>query len=105
MGYGSKAAELAITPDGLHLYASNRAFAPGFTDTIAVFNISADGTLTLLQQVSCPAMPRGMMLMPNGEFLLVASQTNSTIVSFKVEKTTGLLTLTAPSQKGPWGAA
>merc|ERR1711907_317842 len=103
--YGSKAAELAITPDGKHLYASNRAFAPNFKDTVAVFDISSDGKLTLTQQVPCPAYPRGMMLMPDGKFLLVASQTNGEVASFKVEAKTGHLTPTNSTQKGPWGAA
>lgn len=103
--YGSKAAEIAITPDGLHLYASNRAFAPNFSDTIAVFDVGSDGKLTLAQQVPCPPFPRGMMLMPSGKFLLVASQTNSDVASFKVDAKTGHLTATNSSEKGPWGAA
>lgn len=103
--YGSKCAEVAITPDGLHLYASNRAFAPKFKDTIAVFDIAKDGKLTLAQQVDCPPFPRGMALMPDGKFLLVASQTNSEVASFKVDAKTGHLTPTDSSQKGPWGAA
>jgi len=107
--YGSKAAELAITPDGLHLYASNRAFSPKFKDTIAVFNITSDGKLILTQQVDSPPFPRGMVLMPPGsdgkQTLLVASQTNSEVVSYHVDAKNGHLTRTGSSQKGPWGAA
>merc|ERR1719198_2739110 len=103
--YGSKAAEIAITPNGRHLYASNRAFAANFTDTIAVFDISPKGELTSTQQVKCPAYPRGMTLMPNGKHLLVASQTNSEVASFEVNQTTGKLKPTNSSKNGPCGAA
>lgn len=104
-GYGSKAAELAITPDGMHLYASNRAFGQNFTDTIAVFDILPDGNLNLTQQVNSPPFPRGMTLTPDGKYLLVASQTNSEVASFKVNSKSGHLEGTGSSQKGPWGAA
>eukprot|EP00928_Gymnodinium_smaydae_P090545 TRINITY_DN74333_c0_g1_i1.p1 TRINITY_DN74333_c0_g1~~TRINITY_DN74333_c0_g1_i1.p1 ORF type:complete len:456 (-),score=39.26 TRINITY_DN74333_c0_g1_i1:73-1377(-) len=104
--YGSKAAEIAITPDGLHLYASNRAFAPPSKDSIAVFDVSPDGQLTLTQQMlECPAFPRGMALLPDGSLLFVASQTTSEVVSFKVDAKTGHLTPTGSHEKGPLGAA
>merc|ERR1711976_152450 len=103
-GYGSKAAELAITPDGRHLYASNRAFWTNMTSTVAVFDISSDGTLKLTQNIDCPSFPRGMSLMPDGKFLLTASQTNSEVTSFKVGERTGHLTLTNSKETGPWGA-
>lgn len=103
--YGSKAAELAITPDGKHLYASNRAFDDKFKNTVAVYDIAEDGKLTLTQQVECPAFPRGMTLMPDGKHLLVASQTDGEVASFKVDANSGHLTPTGSTQKGPWGAA
>jgi 6-phosphogluconolactonase len=105
-GYGSKAAEIQLTKDGRHLYASNRAFNTTFKDTIAVFDVSDDGKLTLTQQMPSPAFPRGMTLTPDGKFLLVASQTDGKVVSFKLDASSGHLSATGGADlQGPWGAA
>merc|ERR1719482_1234693 len=103
--HGSKAAELAIAPDGKHLYASNRIFAANLSSTIAVYDVDTKGSLTLVQQVDCPAVPRGMIMMPDGKNLLSASQRDGEVASFNVSASTGHLTMTKSSQKGPWGAA
>jgi 6-phosphogluconolactonase len=106
-GYGSKTAELAITKDGKHLYASNRAFDRKFNNTVAVFDVADNGNMTLAQQFTSPPFPRGMVLMPDGKHLLVASQTNGNVTSFEVDPKTGLLSQekVTSTQKGPWGAA
>merc|ERR1711971_873203 len=98
-------AELAITPDGKHLYASNRAFDPKFNSTVTVFDITDDGNMTFAQQVDSPPFPRGMVRSPDGKYLLVASQTNGNVTSFKIDPTSGLLKDPISTQKGPWGAA
>ena len=56
------AAEVAISPDGNYLYASNRG-----EDTLVVFSIApADGTLTLVQRISCGGKtPRHFTLSPD----------------------------------------
>merc|ERR1711998_306108 len=76
-GKDSKAAELAILPDGSALYASNR----GSLNTVTVFAVAADGSLTQTQQIVAPRFPRGMELAHDGTILLVASQQDSTVES------------------------
>lgn len=79
-GKGSKAAELAILPDGSALYATNR----GALNTVTVFAVGDDGLLRQTQQIDAPRFPRGMELAHNGSILLVASQQDSTVESFKI---------------------
>lgn len=104
-GYGSKAAEVAISQNGLHLYVSNRAFDPKFKNTIAVYDVSDSGKMKLVQQQKCDPFPRGMQLMPDGKFLLVASQRTGLVSSFKVDNSTGKLSSTNYTWPGPKGAA
>lgn len=77
---GSKAAEIVIAPDGSALYASNR----GKLNTVTVFSVGADGSVTQTQQIDAPRFPRGMELAHGGSLLLVASQQDTTLESFKV---------------------
>lgn len=98
-GVDSKAAEIAILPDGSALYATNR----GKLGSVTVFGIGpsarrpflADGELDQRQQVFAPVspgIPRGMTLAFNGSMLLLADQRDpSDVVAFSVEKG-GLLT-------------
>mmetsp|Transcript_46771 Transcript_46771/g.130235 ORF Transcript_46771/g.130235 Transcript_46771/m.130235 type:complete len:405 (-) Transcript_46771:129-1343(-) len=79
-GEGSKAAELAILPDGSALYATNR----GRLNTVTVFSILSDGTLRQKQQLQAPAFPRGMALARGGSVLLVAGQSHTSVSSFLV---------------------
>jgi 6-phosphogluconolactonase (cycloisomerase 2 family) len=101
----SKAAEIAITPDGKHLYVSNRVYGEGARDSIVVFDVSENATLSFTQSALSPRFPRGMTLMPDGRFLLAASQSTGDVVSFQVDTTVGKLKLIEPSTKGPLGAA
>jgi len=81
-GEGSKAAEIAILPDGLALYATNR----GVQNTVTTFAISGeDGRLTWSQQVDAPAYPRGMTLALDGAVLLVAGQSKTSLKSYLVQ--------------------
>lgn len=79
----SKAAEIAISKDGRHLYATNR----GVLNTVTVFSVtdgSSRAPLTQIQQVAAPSFPRGMELAQGGRVLLVASQEDTTLQSFTV---------------------
>jgi len=77
---GSKAAEIVIQPDGSSLYVSNR----GALNTVTVYSVAVDGSLTQIQQIKAPRFPRGMTLAQNGSLLLIASQQDTTVESFKV---------------------
>merc|ERR1712000_256706 len=86
---GSKAAEIVIAPNGRSLYVSNR----GELNTITVFSVSQDG-IKQTQQVKAPRYPRGMELAHEGSILLVSSQEDTTLESFKVSRDDGTLTPT-----------
>eukprot|EP00446_Apocalathium_sp_SHHI-4_P083944 CAMPEP_0177490162 /NCGR_PEP_ID=MMETSP0369-20130122/31113_1 /TAXON_ID=447022 ORGANISM="Scrippsiella hangoei-like, Strain SHHI-4" /NCGR_SAMPLE_ID=MMETSP0369 /ASSEMBLY_ACC=CAM_ASM_000364 /LENGTH=361 /DNA_ID=CAMNT_0018966721 /DNA_START=56 /DNA_END=1141 /DNA_ORIENTATION=- len=78
---GSKAGEIVMLPDGSALYASNRQGR----NTITGFAISKDnGLLTKAQEVPAPAFPRGMTLALGGKLLLVAGQSKTELVSYRV---------------------
>jgi 6-phosphogluconolactonase len=83
-------ADIHVSPDGKFLYASNRAAS----NTIAIFSINQkNGKLSLIgHQSTLGKTPRNFNFDPTGNFLLVANQNSNTIVIFKVDKETGLLT-------------
>ena len=71
---------MRVAPDGRHVYASNRGH-----DSIAVFDVTADGTLT--RQGIVPSggqTPRDFTITPDGRFLVVAHQDSDNLVSFAV---------------------
>jgi 6-phosphogluconolactonase len=90
------AAELAIAPDGLTLYASNRG-----EDTLAVFSIRPkDGKLDLIQRIPCGGKtPRHFTLDPTAQWLLCGNQDSATITIFRRDAATGKLT--GPTQTIP----
>jgi 6-phosphogluconolactonase len=90
------AAELAISPDGAFLYASNRG-----EDSLVVFTISPkDGHLTLLQRISCGGKePRHFTLGPTDRWLLCGNQDSATITVFRRDPATGKLS--GPTQTVP----
>jgi 6-phosphogluconolactonase len=90
------AAELAISPDGLFLYASNRG-----EDSLVVFSIRPkDGKLALVQRISCGGKtPRHFTLDPTAQWLLCGNQDSATITIFHRDTATGRLT--GPTQTVP----
>ncbi len=83
-------AQIAITPDGRHLYGSNRG-----DDSIVIYAVGEDGDLTLVgHQPTGGQTPRNFALDPTGAWLLAANQTTGTIVVFRRDPETGLLTQT-----------
>jgi 6-phosphogluconolactonase len=85
------AAEIALHPNGMFLYTSNRG-----EDTIALFSIKqADGTLKRV--VNFPTggkEPRHFAIDPSGNYLLAENQLSNNIVVFKIDTATGSLTPT-----------
>ncbi len=82
-------ADIHISNDGKYLYGSNRGH-----NSIAIFEINQDsGALKSIGFESVKGdWPRNFALSPDNEFLLVANQRSENIVSFKRDKSTGLLT-------------
>jgi len=90
------AAELAISSDGLFLYASNRG-----EDSLVVFSIRPkDGKLDLVQRISCGGKtPRHFTLDPTNQWLLCGNQDSATVTVFRRDAATGKLN--GPTQTVP----
>ncbi|KAA6405128.1 lactonase family protein [Candidatus Tokpelaia sp.] len=84
------AAEILVSSDGRYVYASNR-----LADTVTVFAVAADGTLTWQEEVWAHAdYGRAIMFDPGGEFLFWAGQRSDAVTSFRVNRETGGLSFT-----------
>ncbi len=81
-------ADIHISSDGKFLYASNRGH-----NSIVIYQVNKlDGSLALISHESIKGdAPRNFSLSPDENYLLVANQLTNNIVSFKRDKTTGLL--------------
>jgi 6-phosphogluconolactonase len=79
-------AEVVLSPDGRHLYGSNRGH-----DSIAVFAVdAATGKLTPAGHVPAGgSQPRHFTIEPSGRFMLVAHQGSDSIAVFRLDPTTG----------------
>lgn len=83
------AADIHISPDGKFLYATNR----GTANDISAFKILKNGKLEFVQRTSTLGKgPRNFNIDPTGNFLLVGNQYTNTIVIFKRDKKSGMLT-------------
>jgi len=83
------AADIHISPDGKFLYATNR----GTANDISAFKILKNGKLEFVQRTSTLGKgPRNFRIDPTGNFLLVGHQYTNTVVIFKRDSTTGMLT-------------
>jgi 6-phosphogluconolactonase len=90
-------AEVQVHPSGKFLYGSNRVH-----DSIAVFSIAANGSLTLLENVPTQGkIPRNFGIDPTGSFLLAANQDSNNIVVFRIDRKTGRLTPTGQIVEAP----
>ncbi len=84
-------ADIHVSPDGKHLYASNR----GDANNIAQFIIGPSGKLVWVGATpSGGRSPRNFTLTPDGKFLLAANQESNNIVVFSRNAATGKLTHT-----------
>lgn len=85
---GNCCAHLMLSKNGRFLYASNRG-----NDSIAVFAVADDGTLSLVEV--CPSggeTPRNFSLDPTGRWLIAANQDSDCVAVFAVDEATGRLT-------------
>ncbi|MGI8634488.1 MAG: lactonase family protein [Segetibacter sp.] len=82
-------AEVALSPDGKFLYASNR----GEENNLAIFSVnSSTGKLQLKgYQSTLGKAPRHFVIDPSGTYLLAANQDSDNIVIFRRNKQTGML--------------
>lgn len=84
------AADIHISPDGRHLYASLRLAADG----LAIFTIDpTTGTLTRIGHQPTGPHPRNFAITPNGKYILVACRDSNEIEVYERNSATGRLTL------------
>ena len=83
---GKSTAEIRITPDGKHLYGSNRGH-----DTLAHFTIGDDGTLTAVGHYPTEATPRFFELAPSGRFLYSVGQSSGGLTAYRIDEASGAL--------------
>ncbi|CAN9385501.1 unnamed protein product [Alternaria alternata] len=90
--------EIAITPDGRFVIVSNRDVSflgspihrTRSSDTLSIFSINANGTLTLVQHApSGGYSPRQLMINTDGDKIAVGHQNNDTVVIWKRDVETG----------------
>lgn len=89
-------ADIHLSPDGRHLYASNRLKGDG----LVIFQINGEGgTLTKIGYQPTGIHPRNFIITPNGKYVLVACRDTNEIQVFARDASTGLLTDTGQSIK------
>jgi 6-phosphogluconolactonase len=79
-------AEIKITPDGKFLYGSNRGH-----DSLALFAIADDGTLTAQGHSPTEETPRFFELDPSARFLYSVGQASGGLTSYRIDAATGAL--------------
>lgn len=83
------AADIHVSPDGTFLYASNR----GEANDIAIFSIDK-GTGMLKPSGRASTLgkgPRNFVIDPSGNFLIAGNQNSDSVIIFRRDKKTGLL--------------
>ncbi len=88
-GFAGKpwAADLHLTPDGRHLYASERT-----SSTISAFRVdAAAGLLQPLGQTPTEKTPRGFAIDSAGQFLISVGQDSHSLSVHPIDKASGAL--------------
>ncbi|MCC8071376.1 MAG: lactonase family protein [Bacteroidales bacterium] len=89
--------DIRLSPDGRHLYASNRLKADG----VAIMEVGPDGLLTHIGYQPTGPHPRNFILTPDGRYVLVAVRDADAIEIYERNSSTGLLTPTGKSISTP----
>ncbi len=91
----SRAAEIEVSRDGRHVYASNRGY-----DSVALFSVDQETGLLTFEGATPTGgkTPRFTTLTPDGRFLYALNEESDTITAFAVDKATGALTATGAPQ-------
>ena len=93
----SYVAHVQVAPSGKFLYVSNRGH-----DSLAIFAIDGSGALAHVAHVpTLGQWPRHFAIDPTGKLLLAANQYSNTVVSFRIDPETGLLTHTGAVTEVP----
>lgn len=95
---GQSTAEVRVSPDGRHLYGSNRGH-----NTLAIFSIDPNsGRLSVVgHQSTGGKTPRNFGIDPSGAFIIAANQSSNSLVVFRRDAKTGRLTPTGQTVPAP----
>ena len=86
----STCAEVVVHPSGKFVYGSNRGH-----DSIAAFAIEPDGKLKPIgHQGEGVKTPRNFNIDPSGQWMIVANQDGNSLVVFRIDQKTGMLSPT-----------
>jgi 6-phosphogluconolactonase len=86
---------IKLSPDGSLLFAGNR-----FRNSITVFRVKDDGTLTRTAEVPCD-LPREFAVLPNGKFFYICGQDDNRVEVFRIDYAAGTLVKTGFSLDVP----
>jgi 6-phosphogluconolactonase len=93
----SYCADVKVTPDGRHLYGTNRGH-----DSIAAYQIGDDGRLSLIAiEPSLGKGPQNLAITPDGQWLLCANMPGDNVAVFRIDPKTGRLTSAGEPVKQP----
>jgi 6-phosphogluconolactonase len=84
---GNSTAETQVSPDGRHVYVSNRGH-----NSVAVFDVD-EATGKLKAAGHCPTggkTPRNFGIDPSGKWLIAANQDSGNVVVFKIDAKSGM---------------
>jgi 6-phosphogluconolactonase len=84
---GNTTAEIQVSPDGRHVYVSNRGH-----NSVAVFDVDeTTGKLTAAgHSPTGGKTPRNFGIEPSGKWLIAANQDSGTVVVFKIDAKSGM---------------
>ncbi len=85
-GENQSTAEIRVTQDGRHLYASNRGH-----DSLAIYSINDDGTLAVVGHQPTEAIPRFFAIDPTGDFILAVGSDSGRLASYRIDHESGNL--------------
>lgn len=92
------AADVKVSPDGRHVYATNR----GEANVIVLYDVLPNGLLEWKEQYATQGVgPRNFNFSPDGRFVLVANQSTDEVVVFERNIYTGELTDTGKRIRVP----
>ncbi|WP_353981554.1 beta-propeller fold lactonase family protein [Salinicola endophyticus] len=90
------AADLHVSPDGRHLYLSERT-----TSTLSTLRVDPEsGSLTFVTNQPTVAQPRGFEIDPQGEFLVAAGERSDHLALYRVDAASGELTHASDAPAG-----
>ena len=92
---GMTCSEIRVAPNGKSIYCANRDIANKGRDSLSVFKITANGTITRTQTISAGvSIPRNFNIDPSGKWLLVGGQNSNNIKVFQIDPISGQLSNT-----------